>query len=120
MPSLLIYHHKPNPSPSVFYYVYEHSLRDGPPWQLHSLGHQGEGLGAHGWTRHQPDHHVFTGGLEVSPRHLLQHRGQGGHVAALCARVPGGRVQDVAPVHDQQQHVRFAFSLRVEWTNDGR
>lgn len=47
----------------------------------------------------------------MRPRHLLQHGGQGGHVAALSARIPAGRIQDVAPVHHQQQHVRFAFPL---------
>lgn len=81
-------------------------------WQLHSLGHQGESFSAHGWTWHQLDHHVFAGGLKVNPRHLLQHGGQGGHIASLCAGVSARCIQDVPPVHHQQQHVRLTFSLQ--------
>lgn len=54
---------------------------------------------------------MFAGSLEVRPCHLFQHGGQGGHITALCAQVPAGRIQDVASMHHQQQHVRFAFSL---------
>lgn len=79
---------------------------------LHSLGYQGERFSAHGGTRHQLDHHVFAGRLKVDSRHLLQHGGQGGHVAGLCAGVSSRRVQDVSPVHHQQQHTSLAFFLQ--------
>lgn len=82
-------------------------------WRQHSLGHQGEGFSAHCRTWHQLDHHVFAGGLKMHPRHLLQHRRQGGHIASLCARVPACSVQDVPPVHHQQQHMRLTFTLQT-------
>lgn len=82
-----------------------------PAFRLHSLGHQGESFGAHGGTWHQLDHHMLTGRLEVDPRHLLQHGGERGHVAALCAGVSSRRVQDVSPVHHQQQYVSLTLFL---------
>lgn len=80
-------------------------------FSLHSLGYQGESFGADGGTRHQLDHHVFAGRLKMDSCHLLQHGGQGGHVAGLCAGVSSRCVQDVSPVHHQQQHMSLAFFL---------
>lgn len=84
-------------------------------WQRHSLGHQGESFSAHCRTRHQLDHHVFAGGLKMHPCHLLQHWRQGGHITSLCAGVSACCVQNVSPVHDQQQHMRLTFPLRKGW-----
>lgn len=81
-------------------------------FSLHSLGHQGERFSAHGRTRHQLDHHVFAGRLKMDPCHLLQHGGQGCHVTGLCAGVSSCCVQDVSPVHHQQQHMSLAFFLQ--------
>lgn len=88
-----------------------HSIKAVTLHWLHSLGYQGEGLGAHSGTRHQLDHHVLAGRLEMDPRHLLQHGGECGHVAALCAGISSRRVQDVSPVHHQQQHVSLTLFL---------
>ncbi|TNN66073.1 hypothetical protein EYF80_023701 [Liparis tanakae] len=80
--------------------------------KVHSLGHQGEGLGTHSQTRHQLDLDVFGDSLEMRPRHLLQHRGQRVHIAGLRAGVSPRRVQDVSSVHHQQQHMRLTFPLQ--------
>lgn len=88
---------------------------DSLSWPQHSLGHQGEGFSAHGRTGHQFDHHMFRSSLEMRPRHLLQHWGQGGHIPSLSARVPTCCVQDVSPVHHKQQHMGLTFALQKGW-----
>lgn len=80
-------------------------------WQQHLLGHQGESFRAHGWTWHELDHYMLCSSLEVRPSHLLQHRGQRGHVTRFCAGVSACCVQDVPSVHHEQQHVRLTLSL---------
>lgn len=86
--------------------------------QRHLLRHQREGFGTYSRTRHQLDHHMFGGSLEMRPCDLFKHRGQGGHIASFCAGISACCVQDVSSVHHKQQHMGLTFSLQGVWKRD--
>lgn len=73
----------------------------------HSLGDEGEGIGADGWAGHQADGEVAQGAGVVHAHDGVEHGGDGVGVSLLGAGVPGTRVQDGASMQQQQQHVDF-------------
>lgn len=92
-----------------------------------SLGHQGEGLSADGRAGHQADGQAAQCGWVVNPHHRLEGGADGVDVGLLAAGLAASRVQDVAAVQHQDQHVdlgglqtRLGGALLITNTRGGR
>lgn len=71
------------------------------------LGHQGEGVGADGGAGHQADGQASQRGWVVDPHHRLEGGTDGIDIGLLAAGLATSRVQDVATVQHEDQHVYF-------------
>lgn len=76
-----------------------------PVSNQHSLGDEGEGVGADRWTGHQADGQVAQGAGVVHTHDCVEHVGDGVGVSLFGAGVAHARVQDGASMQHQQQHV---------------